>query len=511
MRKLWHGGTRLEIGLAVEVLRLDIADILVLRRRADDQIGWDTLVSMQTNKVADAQVLPVLLDPRRSAVLVAAERGRVRQRRVPRRRPGLQLDSRLSGRVGRTRNDLDVLRIIGVVVAFKAGVALGHRGFVAGAGLGYGAGARAAALPIALARRLRPDRCRSGTRSLHRPPAGRNLRRLDIGEAVLVVRAAAGQALVRGELLVRLLLLLLGLLLERLSAAGLAQQPLPPEALPLRQFAVFRLALLGLGLADELLAVEPVPDELGHAKAATLGQRHVRVVEGAAERDDLDVVDGAVGLVTLQVLVAVLEGGDEEDDDERQSGETRADGCEAREELEDDEGWQGANRVRRAGSELDGEEWRHVPKKKRLATRRNCSSRFLGRNVKMLYLLVSTWFETNVHPAAGTTLVPSPRGSFRTTSPLSSLIFRLNPGTGTFGPVVNASGGTGTLTRTSRGYGFLYGRAKILVRSKSPMRPNHRVKAFLGPGRGTGLAGISMRAGAGPDGAATSSLSSRRW
>lgn len=38
MRKLWHGGTRLEIGLAVEVLRLDIADILVLRRRADDQI-----------------------------------------------------------------------------------------------------------------------------------------------------------------------------------------------------------------------------------------------------------------------------------------------------------------------------------------------------------------------------------------------------------------------------------------------------------------------------------------
>lgn len=125
-----------------------------------------------------------------------------------------------------------------------------------------------------------------------------------------------------------------------------------------------------------------------------------------------------------------------------------------------------------------------------LATRRNCSRRLRGTNVKMLYLLVRTWFETNVHPGAGTSLVPKPLLSLRITLPSSPLTVLFQPGMGTLGAVVNASGGTGVLTRTWRGYGLRCGREKTAVRSKSDARASQRVNLFCGPLRRIGVTPI---------------------
>lgn len=106
----------------------------------------------------------------------------------------------------------------------------------------------------------------------------------------------------------------------------------------------------------------------------------------------------------------------------------------------------------------------------------------------MLYLLVRTWFELNVHPGAGTSLDPSPRFSVRMTRPSASLIFLVH--SGILGPVVDASGGTGTPTRTSRGYGFLRFELKASRRLNSEILARRLVKAFCGPRRGMGVAGM---------------------
>lgn len=78
--ELRDGVTGFEIRLTVEVLGLDVANVLLLRRRANDNVcpcqqmrrrcnerrtGWDTLVTTQADKVADFEIFPALLDPRR--------------------------------------------------------------------------------------------------------------------------------------------------------------------------------------------------------------------------------------------------------------------------------------------------------------------------------------------------------------------------------------------------------------------------------------------------------------
>jgi hypothetical protein len=56
-----------------------------------------------------------------------------------------------------------------------------------------------------------------------------------------------------------------------------------------------------------------------------------------------EVVHRSIALVALQVLVAVLDGGDAEDDQERQGGQSRGDIAEAWEELQNDQNCSGAS------------------------------------------------------------------------------------------------------------------------------------------------------------------------
>jgi len=88
---------------------------------------------------------------------------------------------------------------------------------------------------------------------------------------------------------------------------------------------------------------------------------------GALEHADLEAVDAAIRLVPLQVLVAVLERGDREDDEKRQRSERRRDVREAREAT------RSAMRVCVAATH----NCRMTrTRKKTFATRRNCSSKF---------------------------------------------------------------------------------------------------------------------------------------
>ena len=61
---------------------------------------------------------------------------------------------------------------------------------------------------------------------------------------------------------------------------------------------------------------------------------------GGRAEADLDTVYRAVALVSLEVLVAVLDRGDGQDDDERQRGQPGRDGRELWEELQDDQDWE---------------------------------------------------------------------------------------------------------------------------------------------------------------------------
>ena len=72
--------------------------------------------------------------------------------------------------------------------------------------------------------------------------------------------------------------------------------------------------------------------------------------------------------MALDVLIAILERGDSEDDEKREDNEAGGD----------------------AGEKI-GKNWRMaMARKKMLAIRRNCSSRLRGRKVMMVYLEVMT-------------------------------------------------------------------------------------------------------------------------
>lgn len=70
VRERGRGVARLEVRLAVQVLRLDVRHVLVLARRADEDIGRDLLVVDDLDDVAHTHVLPRRLAPVRARLLV---------------------------------------------------------------------------------------------------------------------------------------------------------------------------------------------------------------------------------------------------------------------------------------------------------------------------------------------------------------------------------------------------------------------------------------------------------
>lgn len=102
----------------------------------------------------------------------------------------------------------------------------------------------------------------------------------------------------------------------------------------LRRGAVLEVALCAL-------ALRRAPERGHHRAGERLGLAGHGVLVGkvaALEDTYLRVVDTAVGLVPLEVLVAILEGGDGEHDEEGEDDEAGGDGGEDGEELEDGDG-----------------------------------------------------------------------------------------------------------------------------------------------------------------------------
>jgi hypothetical protein len=66
-RKLRHRVPALEVGLPIQVLRLHVRDVVVVARRADEDVGRERLVLVDLDKVADFDVFKVRLAPVRAA------------------------------------------------------------------------------------------------------------------------------------------------------------------------------------------------------------------------------------------------------------------------------------------------------------------------------------------------------------------------------------------------------------------------------------------------------------
>lgn len=281
---------------------------------------------MQPHKVAHSQVLPVLLDPRRPVVSLANTDVQVRLVKVD-AGTRLLLGVGVSSRVGRAVVELGVFGVVGIVVALEALVTSGDGRFVRETGRRVGARATLGGSLRADCRRPRAVTFLS--RCLNRSSARRSARKLQVAEPIALF--------LRLDILDKRR----GFLLRNLAIPALSppnsHRPLPPEPLVLLLPELCLLALFLLSLLDEPSLSPPVPDELGQSERPALLEGQVRVVVGPAEGDDFDVVDRAVGLVALEVLVAVFDRRDEDDDDEREGRETRVDGREAREELKNDE------------------------------------------------------------------------------------------------------------------------------------------------------------------------------
>lgn len=63
MGKRRDGIPRLEVGLSVQIFSFDERDVVVLARRADENVGRDALVIYDLNEITDAQVLPCAVLP----------------------------------------------------------------------------------------------------------------------------------------------------------------------------------------------------------------------------------------------------------------------------------------------------------------------------------------------------------------------------------------------------------------------------------------------------------------
>lgn len=243
------GVAGLEVRLSVEVLRLDVADVLLLGRGADDEIcgerasvkasqesrkegltGWNALVSSEPHKVADLEILPGLLDPLRLRFVVVRE---VREMGLVHELPRLLRSVE--------RSDVVLVR---VVVAVLSLLRLGDLGRAEG---------RLAVLLLLLLLLLLPS-------LLDDTSSRRVEQRFGLVTAAETLRRV--------------------LLAEERRSTDLA---LAPEAL-----LALGAFLLGLGsLLDKGPLEEEGGDEGGEAEGAALGAAEVGVAEGAAESEDL--------------------------------------------------------------------------------------------------------------------------------------------------------------------------------------------------------------------------------
>ena len=154
-RRRAHGLARLEVRLPVEVLRLEVAHVVRVRRRDDHDIRWYLLVLAQQDDIADLELLPERALPARGARhaarvvdharglarldrgLVSGERGgdvapgrvlllggALQARRLARAR-GVPVRVRARGRDARDRLELPPARAVAVVAQLRH-VALPH-------------------------------------------------------------------------------------------------------------------------------------------------------------------------------------------------------------------------------------------------------------------------------------------------------------------------------------------------------------------------------------------------
>lgn len=247
--KFGDGVARLEVGLSVEILGFDVADVLLFRSRDDDEIcgprsrlvhclEWrrqrltsrDTLVSSKANEISDPEVLPTFFDPNRLVVVRSAE---------------VEMGSVDSALVSGMRRGLGVA--LGVVLI---GVVVSLHPLVQGGRLGLDSLALLLLLLLLL-----------GTLQIS---TSRRIPR-HLGVLLPLLDRGSRTALLLGD--------------GRPTNAAAT-----PEASLALDYAVL---LVLLGLLGEGALEEVVLQESRQAKRARLGFRHVRVVEGAAKGEDL--------------------------------------------------------------------------------------------------------------------------------------------------------------------------------------------------------------------------------